>query len=218
MWHADWTEVDIQHLMHYLVAHTSSRVFVGRPACNNPDFIKLVVDYTMDIFLAAFSFRLFPTWMHPLVAPFNIFRWKVWWHIGKAQEILKPVIEQHRECVRRRENGEQVEEDDTLLHWMMDHGNEKENTLLELSIRQCLMTLASIHTTSNGLSHLFFDLCANQEYVPELRAEIFEVEKELGRLGERPDVPVKAWLPRLEKLDSFFVESQRFNPAILSKS
>jgi cytochrome P450 len=132
--------------------------------------------------------------------------------------IIGPLMEKHRNAIKRRSEGESVEEDDTLLNWMMDNGNEKENGLFEMSARQSILTLASIHTTSMGVANILFDLSAHPEWFDVLREEITEVEKDLGKLGEENGVGAKEWLPRLEKLDSFFVESQRFSPPILCKS
>lgn len=87
-----------------------------------------------------------------------------------------------------------------------------------MSTRQAILTLASIHTTSMAAANILFDLCAHPEWFPVLREEIENITKELGPIGSGPGSGAKEWLPRLEKLDSFFVESQRINPPILRTS
>lgn len=203
--------------MRVLVARMSAKIFMGYPACRNPDWLRLSIDFSIDLFAAAFSLRMFPPWLHPIVAQFNPARWNIKKNLKTARRVIGPLMEKHRDNVRRRAAGEEVEEDDTLLNWMMDNGDEKENELYTMSARQSILTLASIHTTSMGVANVIFDLCAHPEWFPVLRGEIEDIEKDLGRLGTREGIGAKQWLPRLEKLDSFFVESQRHNPPILRK-
>lgn len=211
----EWTEVDIQDVLRMCVARMSAKIFLGEPACRNLEWLRLSIDFSIDLFACAFLLRKVPSFLHPIVAPILPLRWRVARHLKRAQVTIGPLMERHRECMRRREAGEEVEEEDTLLNWMMDNGTETENRLEEMASRQTILTLASIHTTSMAVSNLLFDLCANPEWFTVLREEISEIEKDLGKLGERPEVGAKQWLPRLEKMDSAFVESLRLNPPLL---
>ena len=104
---------------------------------------------------------------------------------------------------------------DTLLGWMVDNGDEKETSISEMAARQCVLTLASIHTTSMSVSNMLFDLCAHPEWFSVLTGEIDEAVAKYGMLGSDAGMNPKQWLQTLEKMDSFFVESQRINPPIL---
>ena len=121
-------------------------------------------------------------------------------------------MQSHGGCVQ---NG--IEPEDTLLNWMMENGSTKETKLPEMAGRQCILTLAAIHTTSSTVSNVLFDLCNAPEWIPALRQEVEDVTKEFGYLGEKDDIQAKQWLSKLEKMDSFIVESQRFNAPILRK-
>lgn len=205
-------------MMRMCVARMSAKIFLGHPACRDMEWLNLSIDFSIDLFTCAFLFRMFPPFLHPIVCPLLPPRWKIAHNLRKARRIIGPLMEKHRVCLKAKaagETGPHVEEDDTLLNWMMDNGTEKENRLDEMATRQSILTLASIHTTSMGVANILFDLCAHPEYFAVLREEIAEVEKDLGKLGERPGIGAKHWLPRLEKMDSFFLESQRFNPPIL---
>lgn len=90
-----------------------------------------------------------------------------------------------------------------------------EGSLEEMAARQCILTLASIHTTAMTVAYALFDIIAHSEWVAVLRDEIDEALKTHGELGQ--DMPVKQWLQHLEKMDSFILESQRHNPPILCK-
>lgn len=119
-------------------------------------------------------------------------------------------MKQHQENLKKGAPGE-----DSLLDWMYDHGTNKEREIPEMAARQCVLTLASIHTTSLSVANLLFDLCAHPEWFPVLTEEVETVVTEYGMVGENPNITTKQWLQKLEKMDSFFVESQRFNPPIL---
>jgi cytochrome P450 len=148
----------------------------------------------------------------------NPARWRLKRNIDRARTIIEPLMEQHKEAVRRRAAGEEVEEEDSLLNWMMDNGTAQETEVMDMVIRQCFLTIASIHTTSMALTNLIFDLTANPESFQPLSEEIEEVERVMGKLGTVDGIGCKEYLPKLEKLDSAFVESQRFSPPILCES
>ncbi|KAI1127654.1 cytochrome P450 [Nemania abortiva] len=205
----DWAEVDIQQSMRMLVARMSARIFMGQPACREKEWLKVSIEFTYDMFLAAFTLRMFPPWMHPLVAHFVPARWRIRNQMRVAQKYVSTHTEEHVAAIK---NGEKAE--DTLLGWMIDHGTEKEKSIPEMAARQCVLTLASIHTTSMSVSNLLFDLCAHPEWLPVLRQEIDDVVELYGKIEESA-LNHKQWLAKLEKMDSFIVEDQRINPPIL---
>lgn len=191
---------------------------MGYPACRNVEWLNLSIDFSIDMFTAAFTLRMFPPWTHPVVAHFIPARYRIKRNLKTAERIIRPLMDMHRVAAQKRAAGERVDEEDTLLNWMMDHGDEKENEPENMSTRQAILTLASIHTTSMAVANILFDLCARPEWFHVLRDEISQITNELGPIGSGPNSEAKDWLPRLEKLDSFFIESQRFNPPILRKS
>ncbi|ROW08498.1 hypothetical protein VMCG_03255 [Cytospora schulzeri] len=205
----DWTEVDIQQAMRMLVARMSARIFMGHPACREKEWLKVSIDFTYDMFMAAFTLRMFPPWTHWLVAHFVPARWRIRKQIKIAEKYVGELTKRHVDATK---NGGDAE--DTLLAWMIDHGTEKEKTIPEMAARQCVLTLASIHTTSMSVSNLLFDLCTHPEWFAVLREEIDEVVKTHGKIGEGP-LNHRQWLSKLEKMDSLIVEDQRINPPIL---
>ncbi|KAI1337309.1 cytochrome P450 [Xylariaceae sp. FL0016] len=211
----EWQRIDIQGVMRMLVARMSAKVFMGSPACRNEEWLKLSIDFSIDLFTAAFTLRMLPPWSHPVLAHLIPARYRVKRGMKAAERIVGPLMDLHRVNGERRLSGEDIEEEDTLLNWMIDHGDENENRVASMSHRQIILSLASIHTTSMMVSNMIFDLCAYPEWFPVLREEISELRDELGPIGTSCETGVKGWLPRLEKLDSFFVESQRINPPIL---
>ncbi|KAI0598801.1 cytochrome P450 [Biscogniauxia sp. FL1348] len=209
----DWTTVDIQDLCRTIVARISARVFLGSQTCQNQEWLKLSYSYSIDLFITAFMLRMFPPWSHRIVAPLLPQYHRVKRHIRTAKGIVKPLMEQHAEAEIKRSLGQKVHEEDILLNWMIDNATEEEGSVQNMSSMVCMLSLASIHTTSMSVANMLFGICEHPEYDPMLREEIEEVHKELGEFKEGLDA--KMWLSRLEKLDSYFIECLRVSPVVL---
>jgi len=203
----EWVEVDIQSVARDIVARMTGAVFLGSAASRNEEWLNISIQYPIDTFQTAFQLRMFPNFMHPLLARLLPSRYRLQDHRRRAECIIKSLMTEHQKKV---EAG--VETEETLLGWMIDNAVGNEGDLEEMKCRQLVLTLASIHTTALALSHAFYDLCAHPEYVEPLREEIESVSK----VFQGADF-VHHGLQRLEKMDSFLVESQRFHPPVLSK-
>lgn len=88
-------------------------------------------------------------------------------------------------------------------------GKEQDNSYIALI--QLKLSFAAIHTSAAAPTQLLYDICAMPEWADILREEIDQVKRAAG--GEITD---KQTLAKLDKLDSFMKESQRFNPLLLS--
>ncbi|PVI05734.1 cytochrome P450 [Periconia macrospinosa] len=205
----EWTTVDIQQSMRMLVARMSARVFVGDPTCRDPTWLGLTLNFSMDLFLAGFTLRMFPLWMRSFVKPFIPARWRVQKQIDIGTEVVREFMAKREEDARAGNK----ETEDTLFEWMMEHAVGKEGTLDQMAARQCILTLASIHTTATTVANVLFDMIEYPEWFSVLRNEIDDTIKRHGELGQ--NMPIKTWLEYLEKMDSFILESQRMNPPIL---
>jgi len=131
--------------------------------------------------------------------------------------IVGPLVERHKNVIQRRAAGDKIKEEEKLLNWMIDNA-EFASTVEEHSHRQAFLKLASIFTTATTVSNLLFDLCAHNDWFGVLRTEIEEIEKDLGRFGERAGIGAEQWLPRLEKMDSALAESLRMSSPLLRTS
>ncbi|KAI1111651.1 cytochrome P450 [Nemania sp. NC0429] len=211
----EWREVEIQPMLHMLVARMSARVFMGHPTCRDKEWLKLTIGFSIDMFTAAFTLRMFPLWTYPIVAHLIPARYRLKKYLRSAERVIQPLKESHADATKRRSLGQKVDVQDTLLNWTMDHGTEDENRIDKMSARQMLLTLASIHTTSTAATDVLLDLCAHPEWFPVLQEEIDSTTADLGPIGSTSESVVKQWLTRLEKLDSFLVESQRRHPPLL---
>ncbi|KAK3486252.1 cytochrome P450 [Neurospora crassa] len=225
----DWVKIDFERTVRDLVSRMTAKVFLGNPACRDETWLGISVAFSIDLFTASFTMKMFPPWMYPVVAPLIPARRRVLKQLKAAQGIVGEQMRKHdflkekRAQAARGEVSLTAEEaQDTLLDWMLDHGKGDEVRVEEMSARQCVLTLASIHTTASQAANMMFDLCEHPQWWGVLQEEVDEIAKELGPPGlaggmkeSGGGVSVKEWCVRLEKLDSFFQETQRREPPIM---
>lgn len=211
----DWEIFDVQRAVRNLAARMYAPSFVGHPTCRDERFLKFSIDYPVDLLTAAFTIRIFPLWAQSIIAPFLPARHRVLRKVKSLSQLIKPLIEEHADVVKRIAAGEEVDEEVTVLNWMIDNSTEEENRIDKVATRLALVTAAGTHTTTGAISHIIFDLCAFPEWISVLREEVETVTKELGPIELVAEDSLKQWLQRLEKLDSFIVESERKNPQLL---
>ncbi|KAI1325994.1 cytochrome P450 [Xylariaceae sp. FL0255] len=198
-----WTEIDFQTAIRNVVCRMSARIFMGFPACRD------------ERWLNAFSvLDALP------IAPLLPSRWKTKQQMRVSEEVVRGLLQKHTIFKEKysREGPAAItgsEMHDTLMGWMFDNASEEENSVTDLAARACMLTLASIHTTAMTVSNLLFDLCDYPEWFEVLRREIEDVTERWGPLDRAEKLNIKQWLAKLEKMDSFFIESQRLHPAIL---
>lgn len=99
------------------------------------------------------------------------------------------------------------------MDWLIESSSGEDADPENIIKRQLGFSFAAIHTTTNHLTNVIFDLAARwDEYAPALIEEIKCVVKEED--GEM----TKQVVTKLSKLDSFMKESQRLNPPSACKS
>ena len=180
---------------------------MGLPLCRNQQWIDLSISYTENVFRIVVILRLFPRWLQPFIALFVPHIWIVRQNLRHAQNLVVPILNE-RENLKRANKTYKKPND--LLQWMVDAASEGEGEPHKLAHRQLLVTLAAIHTTTMAVTHALFDLCERPDYIEQLHKEIVQVLKE-DRYWQ------KATPNKLQKLDSFMKESQRFSPPSLRK-
>lgn len=147
--------------------------------------------------------RLFPTWMHPLLAQCLPSIWKGHGYIKAAQKLLAPEISRRRNLMASEKLDQATKQ--TLLSWMIECATGDESDPMHLAHLEIVISLAAIHTSQMNAVHVLYDLVSNPGYIEQIREEIEEVAQETGGWQ-------KTSYAKLRKLDSFMKESQRFNP------
>ncbi|THC99150.1 hypothetical protein EYZ11_001401 [Aspergillus tanneri] len=191
----------------YIVARLSSLVFLGENICRDKGWLNVSVNYATDGFHAARNLRLWPAILRPWVHWFMPSMQRLRKHIVVANEIIQR--EMHRRDMIRQ--GKVLENDHSRMHedaldWLAEVANGRP---LNMTRSQISMSLAAIHTSSNLVLNIMYDLIAYPEYIQPLRDEIKAVLEEDGVLK-------KSSLLKMKKLDSVMKETQRLNPVSLA--
>ncbi|KAJ5627427.1 hypothetical protein N7528_004854 [Penicillium herquei] len=204
----EWKPYNFSHKVPYMVARISTLAFLGEGVCRNEDWINVAVNYTIDAFNGARELREWPTILRPLVHHFLSSMRKVRNGFSIAQGIVKQEVEK-RHMIR---DGTLLPDGPPRTHadaldWF-EEISKTSNLPFDMTRGQVGLSLAAIHTTSNLLTNIMYDLAAYPEYIQPLRDEIAAMIAEDGILK-------KSSLLKLKLMDSVMKESQRMHPVSL---
>lgn len=187
-----------------MVARLSTLVFMGETVCRDPAWLDVSVNYTIDSFLAARALRMWPSVLRPLVHWFMPSCQKLRQHFVVARNIVAREIENRTLAKQGQLGSGGAPRRADALDWL-DELSTAYGSVSDRPREQVGLALAAIHTTSNLLTNVVYDLAAYPEYVEPLREEIKAVLAEDGLLK-------KTSLLKLKLMDSVIKESQRINP------
>ncbi|KAI8953283.1 putative cytochrome P450 [Xylaria longipes] len=206
----DWQKVDLHTSIVQIVARVSSRMFGGTDLSHNDDWVRSTIDFATDGFLGAQAIKQYPHAVRPLAAKFIPAIVNIKKHLETADRVIVPVLKARRaaEAAGWPETGGEAPSD--FLQWMLGAAAGKEQDNSYIALIQLKLSFAAIHTSAAAPTQLLYDICAMPEWGDILREEIDQVKKAAG--GGITD---KQTLAKLDKLDSFMKESQRFNPLLL---
>lgn len=192
-------------MLHY-VARLSTRIFLGPELCRNEEWLEMLINYTVEAFLAVHELRKYPAFIRPLVNLYLPGPRRVRAIIASARALIGPEIEKRRKRDAALEaKGERVKGKDTV-RWMDEVAKGRPYDPI---INQLFFSVAALHTTSDLLTHAMYDLVGHPEVMDELREEVRRVIQEEGWK--------KTSLYKMKLMDSFLKESQRMNPTGLRK-
>ncbi|KAL4919607.1 cytochrome P450 [Aspergillus aurantiobrunneus] len=195
----DWHDLALKPSILKIVARLSSRVFLGDQICRNPDWLRITVSYTVDSFLAAMDLRQWPRLVRSLVARFLPSCRKIRQELDEARSIIRPVLEERRQA--KEAAGDVSARFNDAMQWMEDVAKGRP---YDAAVAQMSFSLAAIHTTSDMLTQVLFDLCGKGDIIQALREELTAV---IQRDGWK-----KTTLYQLKLMDSVVKESQRLKP------
>ncbi|KAK0499034.1 cytochrome P450 [Armillaria luteobubalina] len=194
----DWVEIPAYETILQIVCRASNRMFVGLPLCRNPEYIKLNINYTVEIFAFARIIGLLPRVLKMLLSIFTPRKRA----IAKAEKFLG-------ETIRDRMHQQDVYGKDwpgkpnDLISWLLDitYGEAKRRSVKDIGSRVLALNTAAIHTTSMTFTTALYALATHPEYAETLRDEVESIINEEGC--------TKAAMGKMNQLDSFLKEAQR---------
>ncbi|EME79716.1 uncharacterized protein MYCFIDRAFT_204915 [Pseudocercospora fijiensis CIRAD86] len=199
----EWHEIDIRKDILKWVARLSTRIFLPSHFAEDPEWLRVSVEFTTDAFMASTICRFMPRIIQwPMERFFPLCR-KVRRDYRTAASILQPVLdERHKEISTAQQEGRKPNLPDDAIEWFRNasHGTKKYH---EVDI-QLSLSVAAIHTTSDLLLQALLNLGTHPELLNPLREEAISVLKKHGWQ--------KTALHDLHLLDSFLKETQRLKP------
>ncbi|PWY78246.1 cytochrome P450 [Aspergillus heteromorphus CBS 117.55] len=198
----EWVALAFAQEIPYMIARLSSLVFLGEKLCRDKQWLDVSVNYTIHAFFAARDLRLYPSILRPLVHWFLPSTRRAREDMRIAAGIVDHEMEQ-RKLIREGKISEKPPrtQEDTM-DWVRQVacGRPIDATRVQVGF-----SMAAIHTTSNLLTNIMYDLTAYPEHIQPLRDEIAAVIHEDGVLK-------KSSLTKMKLLDSVLKEAQRMHP------
>ncbi|PBK90215.1 cytochrome P450 [Armillaria gallica] len=194
-----WIEVSAYQTVLQIVCRASNRMFIGLPICRDPDYVKLNINFTIDVFVYSRIINLFPRILKPILGSVFTPRRRA---IAKMKKFLNETIQErlHQENAHGKDWPGKPND---LLSWMIDatRGKKERLTIQDLSTRILSLNVGAIHTTSMTFTIALYTLARHPECTETLRAEAESIIKEEGC--------TKAAMGKMNQLDSFLKEAQR---------
>ncbi|KAI4086885.1 MAG: hypothetical protein LQ344_007211 [Seirophora lacunosa] len=183
-----------------IVSRITLRTFVGLPLCRNEELLRLNCQIVEHIFTTMVIMRLFPLFLHPVIARLL----PPYWHIQRIKARIVAIV---APMIRDRQSSEKSagEKPEDVLQWYIDLAKGEEAHPENIATRYIYAMLGSLFSVSGAIKDTLYEICERPEYVAPLREEINAAMKEDG--GWTKSTPGK-----LVRLDGFMREVQRVNP------
>lgn len=187
--------------MAHIVARVSGRVFLGKDLCRNPEWLRIPVEYVINLAFGAAALRKFPKFLRPLVHWFIPQVKALRQQMAAAYRIIQQELEQ-REFVNRKLGTDGANYQDAI-QWTTEiyKGLNPDHTLIQLGL-----AFGALHTSTDFLTQVIYDLCRHPELIRHLREEIISVVSAEGGLNRNA-------IRKFKLMDSVLKESQRLKPA-----
>ncbi|TRX94213.1 hypothetical protein FHL15_004981 [Xylaria flabelliformis] len=198
----EWKEFSLPAVSLSLVARLSSRVFLGEKLCRNPEWLQITTEFPVSSFLAAYTLRLYPKILRPIVHWFLPECQLIRRQFAQARSIIQPVIDERMEEKRNAlKAGQPAPTYDDAIDWAQE---ESKQTPWDPATFQLAMAEAAVHTTTDLISQTVIELLTHPELIQPLRDEATEVLRIHGW--------TKLGLYNLKLMDSILKETQRVKP------
>ncbi|KAI5367110.1 putative cytochrome P450 [Septoria linicola] len=195
-----------------IVSRAANRVFCGTNLCRTPEFLEATRLYAVAVFKTGGIMRLFPKWMHPIVAP--ILKRDVDKYRDICKRIALPEIHARLKHLQSSSKDLNYTEPNDALQWLLRDSVQLAKTDPhelddEVIVRRLLvLNMVAIHTTSMVTTNTLLDIYGSSEsatFIAGLREECERV------LAEYDGVWTKDAVNKLVRVDSAIRETMRIS-------
>ncbi|KAK7931192.1 hypothetical protein PG985_001904 [Apiospora marii] len=206
----DWTAVSAYTTVVHMVAKITGRIFVGPGLCRHPEYLDSAVNYALDVLRAQKEIKTIRPLLRPLLAPRLPSVRQLREREKKAAEFFGPVVQARLDAEASDPHWQKPQ--DMLSSLMSSGAGHGVLSAAGLAKMQLGVIFAAVHTTSESMTHILYDLSVRPEYIDPLREEIRSV------MAEHGGTITTHGLQQMMKLDSFMRESLRFHPPLTTTS
>ncbi|KAM0387510.1 hypothetical protein ACHAPZ_009317 [Fusarium culmorum] len=186
-----------------IVSRMSSRIFMGEELCKDDNWLKVSIEYTVQLFQTADELRSYPRWTRPYIHWFLPSCQAVRRKLQEARDLLQPHIDR-RNIVKQEAIAEgRPSPFDDSIEWFEKEYKGKSDP----ATQQIQLSLVAIHTTTDLLLETMLNIALHPELLGPLREEIVTVLRAEGLK--------KTSLYNMKLMDSVIKESQRLRPVLL---
>ncbi len=224
---SEWTPVPMYMAIANMVAKITGRVFVGEGLCRSPEYLDNAINYAVDVHTAQVEVKRMNPLLRPFLAPRLTSVRRLRRREAAAARFFKPLV-QARLDAEKSGDPDWRAPDDMLSVLMRKSEGRGIVSAAEMAQIQLGVIFASVHTTSESMTHMhvhpcplpvrsasrltelpsMYDLAVRSEYMSPLREEI------RGVLAARGGEMSAHALQQMLKLDSFMKESLRLSPPL----
>ncbi|KAJ6459758.1 cytochrome P450 [Mycena vulgaris] len=173
----EWTKVNVTDVGRSIITRATSRIFVGLPVCQNPEYEAVCINFVLEVVPAAVILQLSPRLLAPLLI-------KLFANIPKRLKDgikhLRPIIEERLAKADQGSTNTKFSRFNDMISWLIAKAKGPQRTVEDLTSRILFLGFGSIHSTSGAFGSALYHLCAYPEYIAPLREEIEQVVEQEG--------------------------------------
>ncbi|KAF5497283.1 Cytochrome P450 monooxygenase BOA4 [Colletotrichum siamense] len=194
----DWASINVWSSIIPLITKSNVRGFLGSDAAKDDVFLDIAGTFIINQIVYSIGAKQWPSFLLPIVHKY------LPGFPGLAEQYSNGAKVVLRQMKNKKANGlKPLSDPPSVFDYVNDDGQYLDDLQLQMNIQMPLCA-ASIHTTTSTVVQCLYDLASRPEYLPALRQEIQEVTNEHG------DILTRRVASKLEKMDSFIKEVQRF--------
>ncbi|KAI6602743.1 hypothetical protein MCOR12_003578 [Pyricularia oryzae] len=191
---SEWKTIPLYESMLSTISQVSIRVFLGPEMSRNKRWVQVNLQYTVVGLGAVSALRRWPRFLLPIIHHFHPQMRATRALIKEAKEILRPIVESRKSKRDGPSNS---------LDWFQEVAAQRGDRY-NPEVAQLTFSVAAMHSTTDHLTQVLFDLARHQDAVHALRREMVKV---IGDEGWTVTA-----LNNLKLMDSVLKESQRLKP------
>ncbi|KYK60561.1 cytochrome P450 monooxygenase [Drechmeria coniospora] len=179
-----------------VIARLTTKSLFGAPLCRDGKFLELCCHFGSAVPRDAAILRCFPEFSRRFIAPFMA--------APRGVHDLQTAVCGEIKARRQRDKNPLKDLLDYSMKWVEEH---PENGWEDCHIAEMMSNtvFAALHTSSQLVVHVIFEIATRPDYLAPLREEIKKCFAEHGD-------GTKAAIDKMYKMDSFIKETQRCNP------